>query len=68
MEPLGEQGRAAQSPTVSEKEGVLAGVEPVVVTPPLTDGFARTAWEQQVDEERRQRLESREAMKERESR
>jgi hypothetical protein len=68
VEPLGEQGRAAQSPTASEKEGVLAGVETVVVTPPLTDGFARTAWEQQVDEERRQRLESKEAMKERESR
>lgn len=66
VEPLGEQGRAAQSPTVSESGGALAGVEPVVVNPPLTDGFARTAWEQQVDEERQQRLESREAMAERE--
>jgi hypothetical protein len=59
-------GQAA-APPASEKEGVLAGVEPVVVTPPLTDGFARTAWEQQVDVERHQRLESKEAMKEREA-
>jgi hypothetical protein len=58
-EPLGEQGRAAQTPTAGSP---LAGVEPVVVTPPLTDGFARTAWEQEVDTERHQRLESREAM------
>jgi hypothetical protein len=65
VEPLGEQGRAAQSPTISQSGGTLAGTEPVVVTPPLTDGFARTAWEQQVDEERHQELEHREAMKER---
>jgi hypothetical protein len=63
-EPLGEQGKAAQSATVSEKSGVMAGVEPVVVTTPLTDGFARTGWEQEVDQERHQRLESREAMAE----
>jgi hypothetical protein len=58
-EPLGEQGAAAQTPTTGSP---LAGVEPVVVTAPLTDGFARTAWEQEVDTERHQRLESREAM------
>jgi hypothetical protein len=66
VEPLGEQGRAAQSPTVSAEYGTLAGVEPVKVTAPLTDGFARTGWEQEVDEERHQRLESREAMQEQE--
>jgi hypothetical protein len=58
-EPLGEQGAAAQTPTTGAP---LAGVEPAVVTAPLTDGFARTAWEQEVDTERHQRLESREAM------
>ena len=62
-EPLGEQGAAAQSPTTGRP---MAGVEPVTVTAPLTDGFARTAYEQQVDEERHQRLESREAMQEHE--
>jgi hypothetical protein len=64
VEPLGEQGAAAQSATVSEKSGSLAGVQPVLVTAPLTDGFARTAYEQDADQERRQRLESREAMAE----
>jgi hypothetical protein len=64
--PLGEQGRAAQSPTSSAllAGAPLAGVEPVMVTAPLTDGFARTGWEQQVDEERHQRLESRQAIAE----
>ena len=63
-EPLGEQGLAAQSPTSSSllPGAPMAGVEPVVVTAPLTDGFARTGWEQEVDTERHQRLESREAM------
>ena len=36
----------------------------MMVTAPLTDGFARTGWEQQVDEERHQRLESRQAIAE----
>jgi len=64
VEPLGEQGKAAQSPSVSAKSGNLAGVEPVAVTAPLTNGYARTGYEQEVDETRHQRLESREAMAE----
>jgi hypothetical protein len=68
VEPLGEQGNAAQSPTVSAEYGTgpagMAGVEPVAVTAPLTDGFARTGWEQEVDEQRHQQLESKAAMAE----
>ncbi len=60
-EPLGEQGAAAQTATTGRP---LAGEEAVTVTAPLTDGFARTAYEQQAAIERQQRLESREAMAE----
>lgn len=67
VEPMGEQGAQAQSPTAAEVQGNLAGVEPVVVPVPLTDGFARTGWEQEVDTERHQRLEGREAMQEQQS-
>jgi hypothetical protein len=63
IEPQGEQGQAAQNPTAGHP---LAGADPVKLTAPLTDGFARTGYEQQVDEERHQRLESREAMQEHE--
>lgn len=59
--PQGEQGQAAQNPTAGRP---LAGEDVIKITPPLTDGFARTAYEYQVDEERKQRLESREAMQE----
>ena len=51
-----------QSPTSGKP---LAGERPVVVTAPLTDGFARTGPEQDWDTERLEQLESREAMQER---
>ncbi len=56
-----DSGTQSQSPTTGTP---LAGEQPYVVTAPLTDGFARTAFEQTWDEERLQRLESRDAMNE----
>jgi hypothetical protein len=57
VEPMGEMGGQTQNVTAGNP--ALAGVEPVRVTRPLTDGFARTAYEQEQEEIRQQRLESR---------
>jgi hypothetical protein len=54
---MGEMGGQTQNVTAGNP--ALAGVEPVRVTRPLTGGFARTAYEQEQEEIRQQRLESR---------
>jgi hypothetical protein len=66
IEPMDQHGTASLSATstATVTGGALAGAEPVSVSAPLTNGYARTGWEQEVDEERHQRVESREAMAE----